>query len=57
MNPARSFGPAVICNDSELWQYHYIYWIGPLIGGLMAGGAYRLLFSSKPLVPFVVNTS
>jgi aquaporin Z len=32
-NPARSFGPALI---SGQWQGWWIYWIGPLIGALMA---------------------
>lgn len=33
VNPARSFGPSVI---SGVWTGWWIYWIGPLIGGLPA---------------------
>ena len=33
VNPARSFGPSVI---SGVWNSWWIYWIGPLIGGLLA---------------------
>lgn len=32
-NPARSFGPALL---SGQWQEWWIYWIGPLIGSLVA---------------------
>jgi aquaporin Z len=32
-NPARTFGPAVI---SGQWQGWWIYWVGPLIGALVA---------------------
>jgi glycerol uptake facilitator-like aquaporin len=39
MNPARVFGPAIAAN---YWKAHYVYWIGPLIGGAMAGFVYRL---------------
>lgn len=37
MNPARAFGPALIAGE---WSYQYIYWIGPIIGGLLAGLLY-----------------
>ena len=34
MNPARAFGPALI---SGTWTGHLAYWIGPLIGAVLAG--------------------
>ncbi|XP_059141591.1 aquaporin-8-like isoform X3 [Physella acuta] len=48
MNPARSFGPAVVVTsfDSSIWQNHWIYWVGPALGGLLAGISYRLILAS-----------
>src|SRR5438034_5279156 len=37
MNPARTFGPALIGGQ---WDHHYVYWLGPLIGGALAGLVY-----------------
>ena len=34
MNPARSFGPALAAG---LWKNHAVWWIGPLLGGALAG--------------------
>lgn len=41
MNPARSFGPALV---SGIFEGHLVYWIGPMIGGLVAGLVYEYLF-------------
>ncbi|XP_013402808.1 aquaporin-8 [Lingula anatina] len=45
MNTARAFGPAVAVSSSnpDIWTYHWIYWLGPITGGLLAGILYRLL--------------
>lgn len=44
MNPARSFGPALIAGH---WQNHIVYWVGPLLGGVIAGGLYSAVFLKK----------
>lgn len=36
LNPARSFGPDVVARNFE--GYHWIYWLGPALGALLAAG-------------------
>ena len=40
MNPARSFGPAVV---GGLWQGHWVYWIAPVTGMIAAAWTYDFL--------------
>ncbi|KAL8616386.1 hypothetical protein ACOMHN_032240 [Nucella lapillus] len=47
MNSARSFGPAVIMN---VWENHWVYWVGPLTGGLLAGLLYDYVFAAGATV-------
>ena len=46
LNPARVFGPALA---SWFWHDHYVYWIGPLIGGALGGFVYGLVIERKPV--------
>lgn len=41
LNPARSFGPAVASTDFP--GYHWIYWVGPTLGAVVAAGFYRFV--------------
>jgi MIP family channel proteins len=64
-NPARWFGPMI-------WEYtiqalrdvesgprrdHFIYWLGPFLGALLAGGAYQALILPAEEEPTVSTTT
>ncbi|HEY7994656.1 MAG TPA: aquaporin [Candidatus Eremiobacteraceae bacterium] len=42
MNPARSFGPALV---SGTWSNQWIYVVGPVLGALLAVAAYKAMTS------------
>ena len=44
MNPARTFGPALI---SGFWELHWLYWVAPIIGGIIAGVIMNYVFVNK----------
>ncbi|CDO98003.1 unnamed protein product [Coffea canephora] len=50
MNPARSFGPAVASGN---FSGNWIYWVGPLIGGGLAGVIYGCVFMQHDHAPLV----
>jgi len=48
MNPARSFGPALL---SGTWTAHWAYWIGPLVGAALGALLYRYVREADPPAP------
>jgi len=48
MNPARSFGPALV---SGIWEGHLIYWVGPIIGALLAALIWEHVLVDKAAKP------
>jgi len=46
-NPARSFGPAVVAWD---WRDWWIYWLGPLVGAVLAVAAHRVAVRCWPWI-------
>jgi aquaporin TIP len=45
MNPSRAFGPALVQQDFTNW---WLYWIGPIVGGVIAGLLYKYLWLGQP---------
>ena len=41
VNPARSFGPCVAVHN--FGSAHWIYWVGPILGSLVASGFYKFI--------------
>ncbi|MCZ6817551.1 MAG: aquaporin [Planctomycetota bacterium] len=51
MNPARTFGTGIVAalsgNLDVFWKQHYVYWIGPIVGALLAAFTYDKLIMEK----------
>ncbi len=50
VNPARSTGPALFAGGwamSQLW----LFWVAPIVGGVLAGIVHRILFEKTPPEP------
>lgn len=44
LNPARSLGPSFVLNR---WDNHWVYWLGPMVGGFIAGLIYKYVFNPR----------
>jgi len=52
MNPARSLGPSIAASIfggtlQDPWKYQYVYWVGPIIGSVIAALFYRLVLAKS----------
>lgn len=45
LNPARSFGPCVA--NRSFPKEHWIYWVGPVLGALLASGFFWIIKSAE----------
>jgi MIP family channel proteins len=53
LNPSRSFGPTFVASllqgGGSLWHHHWVYWVGPVVGSVLAATAYHVgLWPSDP---------
>ncbi|GMV00612.1 MAG: aquaporin [Burkholderiales bacterium] len=46
VNPARSTGPALMVGDWAIGQL-WMFWVAPILGGVLGGAAYRWLWGGK----------
>lgn len=44
VNPARTLGPALA---SGFWEFHWLYWVAPIVGGIIAGLIMNYVFVNK----------
>eukprot|EP00092_Neocalanus_flemingeri_P108197 GFUD01138931.1.p1 GENE.GFUD01138931.1~~GFUD01138931.1.p1 ORF type:complete len:256 (+),score=83.33 GFUD01138931.1:109-876(+) len=54
INPARSLGPALVSSSTA---DHWVFWVGPLLGGALGGVLYRFgMMNTEPVKPQTMKT-
>ncbi|XP_036445669.1 aquaporin-8b [Colossoma macropomum] len=46
LNPARAMGPALM---TGYWTYHWVYWVGPITGSVIAAASVRILLGDQKM--------
>jgi aquaporin Z len=54
VNPARSTGPAVFVGGWAIDQL-WLFWVAPIVGALIAGFVYRVVFEGDRQEPAVTG--
>lgn len=54
VNPARSTGPALVVGGWALQQL-WLFWLAPIVGGVLGGLAYKLLAEELPPEPAITG--
>ncbi|CAI0546880.1 unnamed protein product [Linum tenue] len=49
INPARSFGAAVIFNNDKIWDDHWVFWVGPFVGALAAAAYHQYILRAAAI--------
>ncbi|KAF5178916.1 Aquaporin pip2-1 [Thalictrum thalictroides] len=49
INPARSFGAAVIYNEEKAWDDQWIFWVGPFIGAAIAAFYHQFILRAAAI--------
>lgn len=49
INPARSFGAAVIYGHQKTWHQQWIFWVGPIIGAIIAAFYHEVVLRAAAL--------
>ncbi|MCH81498.1 aquaporin PIP2-7-like [Trifolium medium] len=49
INPARSFGAAVIFNNAKVWDDHWIFWVGPFVGAAAAAAYHQYILRAAAI--------
>jgi len=49
INPARSFGAAVIFNQAKAWHEQWIFWVGPFVGAAIAAFYHQFILRAAAI--------